>query len=550
MKPAADTPRPLKFKEIVGSKYDVVSVALTSLRQRVTIVIVLIVLSSLLILGRIFYISSKPPLSEHDKNILTHQEANLIRADILDCNGMILATSLPTVSVYANGKDILDVDKTLSGLKKVFPDLNYQKIELQIKSRKKFFWIKRHITPKQQESLLSLGITGIYFIKTERRLYPDRNLVSHVLGGTDIDNVGIAGIELYENARLIKSLEPLKLSIDIRIQHAVRDELINSMKEFRAVGATGIFYDIESGETLAMVSLPDFDPNQYSKSPNINKFNKCTCAVMEPGSTAKIFNTAMALESGKFKIHDTIDVTTPLTIGKFTIKDYHPQTKPLTVEEVFKYSSNIGSGRIALSVGGKVQQRFFKDVGLFSSIEIELPELQSPLYPKTWREPTVITASYGYGIAVTPMHMVRAVAGILNQGVLIPPTLIKDKNKNLKDKNRIVSSKTSKIIARLLRLVVQEGTSKKADVQGYQVIGKTGTSEKLDGKTYNKKANLCFFIGAIPMEKPKYLIFIMLDEPKATPTTFGFAAAGWNAAPSASRILSRIGSILDLTAHK
>ncbi|MDR1031681.1 MAG: penicillin-binding protein 2 [Holosporales bacterium] len=538
------------FREIVGGRYDTISVALVVLRQRILFVLVCFCIVNLAIITRIVYLSFQPQLSDHDRNVIQQQNANLVRADLFDRNGMILATSLPTVSVYANAKDVINIGEAVEGLRKIFKDLNFRKVKQSLESGKRFIWVKRHITPAQQEALLSLGIPGIYFINTERRIYPDRNLLSHVLGFTDVDNIGIAGVEYSENNRIIRNSEPLQLSVDIRLQHALRDELSVGMAEFSATGASGIIYEVETGEVLAMCSLPDFDPNQYAKTPPKNKFNKCTCAVMEPGSTAKIFTTAMALESGRVRLDSIFDVTAPLNIGRHHIKDFHPHNRPLTTEEVFKYSSNIGAARMALQVGGQIQRQFYQDLGMFVPVRLELPELQAPLYSKTWREPTIITVSYGYGIALTPMHMVVGVASILNGGLLLLPTILKGKNADHKATKRIISEATSKKMVRLLRLVVEEGTSRKAEVSGYHVIGKTGTAEKLQGKTYNKNSNMCFFIGAFPTDRPKYLIFIMLDEPKANKNTFGFAAAGWNAAPVASRVIKRIGAILDVVPDK
>ncbi|MDR1475667.1 MAG: penicillin-binding protein 2 [Holosporales bacterium] len=538
------------FREVIGGQYDRISMALSVLRQRISFALICFCALNIIIIARIVFLSSQPRLSDHDKNIIQQQNANLVRADIVDRNGMIVATSLPTVSVYANAKDIIDIDEAVECLKKVFKDLNYQKIRKILETGKRFVWIKRHITPVQQEALLSQGIPGVYFIKTERRIYPDRNLLSHILGFTDVDNIGIAGIEHSQNDRIINEPSSLQLSIDIRLQHAMRDELSVGIEEFNAIGASGIIYEIDTGEVLAMCSLPDFDPNQRSRSSSKNKFNKCTCAVMEPGSTAKIFTTAMALESGKVQLGSVFDVVSPLTVGRYRIEDYHPQNRPLTTEEVFKCSSNIGAARMALQVGGQTQRQFYKDLGMFVPVQLELPELQAPLYPKVWRESTVITVSYGYGIALTPMHMVMGVASILNKGRILSPTLLRGKNIDVQGIKRIISEATYKKMVHLLRLVVQEGTSRKAEVSGYHVVGKTGTSEKLHGKTYSKNSNMCFFIGAFPTDQPKYLIFIMLDEPKANRNTFGFAAAGWNAAPVASRVIKRIGSILNIVPDK
>lgn len=469
----------------------------------------------------------------------------ICRADIVDRNDVIIATSLPTVSVYAIPHEILNHKESAQKLSNIFPDLNFENLFAKLSSEKKFVWIKRNLAPHQQQLLLEQGIPGVHFLKTERRVYPDKNLLSHIIGGTDIDNVGIAGVEKVFDDALTSSITPLKLSVDVRVQFAAREELLKGIEEFQALAGAAIVMDIQTGEIVALVVLPDFDPNKNSNPKDACRFNLATSAAIEPGSSAKIFNTAMALDSGQITPFTMFDARFPIKIGRFTIHDFKGKARFLSVEEILKYSSNIGSAKIALSLGAAHQKNFFKRVGLLDKISCELSESQRPLYPKKWSEANLITISYGHSIALSPLQMITVCSGMLNDGCLNNPTLLK-RNNSIPGQ-RIISSKTSKQLKALIRIDVLEGTNKYADVEGYCVGGKTGTAEKLKGGRYSKNANYTSFIGAFPMTNPKYTIYVVLDEPKATPKTYGYATAGWNAAPIAARIIKRIGPILNIT---
>ena len=474
--------------------------------------------------------------------------AIISRADILDRNGSIVATSLPTVSAYACPHEILDVDEAVGKICFVFKEMNKKDLRKKILSSKKFLWVKRNLTPQQEQALLNQGIPGVRFLKTERRVYPDQNLFAHVIGGTDVDNIGIAGIEKVFDEPLRYSKCPIVLSVDVKIQHAVRDELLKSIAEFRAVGGAAIVMDIATGEIISLVSLPDFDPNKNANPEAKERFNMVTSSAIEPGSSAKIFNTAMALESGKITPFTQFDARFPLKIGRFTVNDFKGKARFLSMEEVLKYSSNIGSGKIALEIGAAAQKKFYKHIGLLDSVACELLETQHPLYPRRWSDASAITISYGHGIAFSPLHLITIFSGIVNDGILNDPTLLK---RNSASKNRrIVCTKTSKQLHALLRLNVIEGTNKFANVPGYSVGGKSGSAEKAKGGRYSKHLNYCGFIGAFPMISPRYAVYVVLDEPKATPKTHGYATAGWNAVPTSGRIIKRIGSMLNIVANE
>ena len=467
------------------------------------------------------------------------------RADIVDRNGIVIATSLPTVSLFAYPHEILDINEAVDKIASVFNEINKKELKKKIESSKKFLWIKRNLSPLQEQAVLNLGIPGLHFLKTERRVYPDKNLLSHVIGGTDVDNIGIAGIEKVFDDTLRESTNPLALSMDVKIQYAVHDELQKSIDEFHAIGGAAVVMNIATGEIISLVSLPDFDPNKKSDPKDKSRFNMVTSSAIEPGSSAKIFNTAMALETGKITPFTKFDARFPLKIGRFTIHDFKGKATFLSVEEILKYSSNIGSGRIAMAVGANQQKAFFKKIGMLDSVSCELIETQRPLFPHQWSEASAITIAFGHGIAVSPLHLITIFSGIMNDGILNDPTLLKHENRA--PGKQIVSQKTSKLLKALIRLNVTEGTNKFAEVKGYCVGGKSGTAEKQKGGRYLKHSNYCGFIGAFPMTSPKYAVYVVLDEPKASAKTYGYATAGWNAAPTAGRIIKRIGPMLNVT---
>lgn len=477
------------------------------------------------------------------------QTEGIHRADIVDRNGELIATSIPTISVYAVPKDILNAKEAAVKLCGVFPELKVEKLIKQLSNNRSFVWIKRHISPIQKELVLSLGIPGVNFLDTERRVYPDKNLCSHVIGFTDIDNNGIAGLEKSMDTLLSSSSEKLQASIDIRVQHVVRDEVAKAIEKFKAVAGAGLVLDIKTSEVIALVSLPDFDPNLVKDPSRKENFNILTSSALEPGSSAKIINTALALEKGGVKASTKFDARFPLKVGRFTIHDYHGKYTYLSVEEILKYSSNIGSAKMALAVGVEQQKKFFKDLGLLDKMPFELSEMQKPIYPKDWTEVSAITISYGHGIALNPLQFAVVVAGLVNDGIMHYPTLIKFNSSCERLGKRIVSEETSKQLNYMMRINVLDGTNKKADAEGYLVGGKTGTAEKNEKGRYNKDENVNFFVGVFPADKPMYLVYVILDNPKGIKETYNFAAAGWNVAPTAAKIVTKIAGILGVKSH-
>lgn len=464
------------------------------------------------------------------------------RADIVDKNGLLLATTLVTKSLYANAKKVQNPKAAAKKLVTLFPQLKENVVYTRLTSGKTFVWLIRHLTPKQQAKVLALGIPGIDFVRDYRRVYPQGNLVSHAVGFTDIDNKGVSGLEVTYDKRLRSDSAPLRLSIDTKVQHIVREELLKGIEEFGCSGASCCVMDIRTGELLALVSLPDFDPNAPTKAEEDALFNKVTLGIYELGSIMKVANTAMALESGKMHLGTRLDVSAPLRVGRFNITDYRANHGVINISEIFVYSSNKGSAKIALTLGAEHQKAFLKKIGLLDPPQIELPERGSPLVPKRWREDKVITISYGYGLSVSPFQAMGAIASMVRPWGKITPTLLaKDSSEPIQGE-RLVSEKTSRSLLHLMRFVVTHGTSRKADIPGYFVAGKTGTADLLINGRYNKERVAASFVGVFgpDITQPRYAMVLRLYDPQRLKKTFGFNTAGWNAAPVSGRVMERI----------
>ena len=468
------------------------------------------------------------------------------RADIVDRNGVVLATSLATGSLFANPRQISNVDEAAKELAATIPDLSVAELKAKLGADKSFVWLQRDMTPQQQFAVNRLGIMGLYFQADERRVYPMGSLTSHIVGFTDVDGKGLAGIERSFDDVLAGGRHPVQLSIDVRIQQIMREELQRGIDDFTGIGGAGIVLDAQTGEILSLVSLPDFDPNLAATANPDQRFNRATLGVYEMGSTFKILNTAMALDSGKIKMTDTFDAAHNIQIGRFTIHDFEHMNRALSVPEVFMYSSNIGAARMAMVVGIETQKAFMAKFGMLRPVSLELPELGKPQYPADWKPINSMTIAFGQGIAVSAVHVVSAVAAMVNGGLIRPATLIKRAPDEVSDGQRVISSNTSDKMRELLRLVVQAGTGKSADAPGYLVGGKTGTAQKQKGRGYEANARLASFVGAFPMSTPRYVVFVMVDEPKPNAHSYGFATGGWVAAPVVSRIVQRMAPMVGL----
>ena len=523
--------------------------ALETGRNRLLVTGALFTLAFIVVAVRLVELAMVEQVSEEFQapRLAVVSEMPKVRSDIIDFNGVLLATSLPTASLYANPRQILDSKEATQKLLRVFPNINRKKMAEKLSSSKSFVWLKRNLTPKTQFLVNTLGIPGFDFQPTERRVYPHGRLVAHALGLTNIDGRGLSGIEGYFDKVLRGTEKPLELSIDIRVQSVLREELVKAMLEFRAVGAAGLVLDATNGEVRAMISLPDFNPNKPITASGVAGFNRVTKGVYEMGSTFKLFTVAMALDTGTARLKDRYDATKPIKISRYKISDYHAKNRWLSVPEIIIYSSNIGAAKMALDVGTLGQKKYLKRFGMLTPARIDLPEIGTPLTPAHWRQINTMTISYGHGISVSPIQLVSGIAALVNGGILYRPRMIKvSKGENIAG-SRVLSRNTSKKMRGLMRLVVRHGTGRNADVPGYLIGGKTGTSNKTDLRGgYDRSRRMSSFVAAFPMDKPRYVILIMIDEPKGTKRTRGYATGGWVAAPVVANVVKRMAPLLGL----
>lgn len=481
------------------------------------------------------------------------------RPDIIDRNGAILASDVKTPSLFGEPRRIIDKDEAIELLTATLPDLDAGEVRDRLSSKKGFVWLKREITPQQQKDIYRLGIPGIGFLRENKRVYPTGAEVSHLIGLVNVDNQGIAGIEKWLDSNGLADLHragfatdrqqtPVQLAVDLRVEHALRDELMKAKDKYRAKAASGIVSDVRTGEVVAMVSLPDFDPNNPREANDPDRINRLTTGVYEMGSTFKAFTLAMALDSGKANLNSMWDARGPLHYGKFTIHDDHAMGRFISLKEVFTYSSNVGAARIAMAQGVEAHKAFLSKMGQLVRLRTELPESASPLLPRRWGELNTVTISFGHGIAVAPLQAVMGINALANGGYLIPPTFLKRTEKEaMAVAKRVIRSDTSEKMRFLMRLNAEVGTARKADVKGYYIGGKTGTAEKVVNGRYAKKRVLNSFTAILPADNPRYQLLIMLDEPQALPETHGFITSGWNAVPTGGKVIERIAPLLGIT---
>lgn len=470
-------------------------------------------------------------------------QVEMDRADIVDRNDTLLATSLRTGSLYANPRQLLDPEDAARRLARALPGLNEAELLARLRSERTFVWVRRSLTPRQQAAVNRLGIPGLFYQREERRIYPHGPLTGHIVGFADIDSRGISGVEQYFDERLRRDHEPVRLSIDIRAQHILREELARQVGEFRAIGGSAIVMDARNGEIMAMVSLPDFDSNTPALASPDQRFNRNTLGVYEMGSTFKIFTLAGALDYGTTNLNASYDARRPIEIGRFTIHDFRGQGRVLTVPEVFMYSSNIGAVRIAMQLGRERQREFLTRLGLTRTAQIELPEVGAPLVPNPWRDINSMTIAFGHGIGVSPLQLITAANAAMNGGILVRPTLVRRPDGVEVPRERVMAARTSEQMRRLMRLVVERGSGRSAAAPGYLVGGKTGTADKNSRGRYRANARMALFTGSFPITDPLYSILIIIDEPQPNAQSQGFATGGWVAAPMVARLVPRLAAL-------
>jgi cell division protein FtsI (penicillin-binding protein 3) len=524
-------------------------------KARIGLAIVVFVIGYAIIAGRLVMFAVVPE-GHMARRSSTADAVATARPDIIDRNGEILATDVRAPSLYAEPHRIIDVDEAVELLTAVLPDLDPAEVRERLSSKRRFVWLKREITPKQRIDIHRLGLPGIGFMSENKRVYPNGVAAAHVIGHVNIDNQGIAGIEKWLDKSGLADLHlaglatdrlqrPIELSVDLRVQHALRDELAKARDKYKAKAASGLVTDPRTGEVIAMVSLPDYDANNPREALDPTRINRLTTGVFEMGSTFKALTLAMALDSGRISLKDSFDARAPLQYGKFTIHDFHAENRILTVPEIFTYSSNIGTAKMALKLGVEYHKWFLRKMGQLDRLRTELPESAEPLVPKRWGELNTVTIAFGHGIAVAPLQAMMAIGAMMNGGYLIPPTFRKrTEQEAMSLAARVIKPETSEKMKFLMRLNVEKGTAKKADVAGYYVGGKTGTAEKVVAGRYSKTKVLTSFTAVLPADQPRYMLLIMLDEPQATPETHGFTTSGWNAVPVGGAVVARIAPLL------
>lgn len=478
--------------------------------------------------------------------------AGAARADIVDRNGKLLATDLPHYGLYVDSSEVWDVDETRRAVRRALPEISAERLEKALHFGRRMYVIGG-LTPAQRARVHELGLPGVYFESERRRVYPLDHTASHLLGFADTGGQGLAGAELALNDTIragAQGHQSVALSIDLRVQAALEDELRKAALEFHPKGAVGIVTNVHTGEILGMASYPDFDPNRPGDFSDADRLDRAAASVYEMGSTFKAFTVAIGLDTGVATPNSTFDARQPYQLGYRTIHDYHATRKILTLVEVFQHSSNIGTAKLAESIGGERLSSYFDALGLTRPAKVELEELAYPLTPKKWDMDAVASTSFGHGINVSPLAVARAMGALLNGGTLQPLTIRKLPAGEQPEGPRAVSEKTSAEMLQIMRANVTGGSGTKADVPGLSVGGKTGTGEKYDPaiRGYSHDRQVSSFAAVFPTEgpldAPRYFVLILMDEPHGDASTYGFSTGGWVAAPAAGRVINRIAPFL------
>ncbi|MEO1456899.1 MAG: penicillin-binding protein 2 [Pseudomonadota bacterium] len=490
--------------------------------------------------------------------------AEPVRGAITDRAGRLIAANLPAWSLYAHPSDVLNPVQTAARLGEILPDMEADEILALLTSRRKFVWIKRPITPRQKAAIQDLGNPGLLFGARDLRLYPPGPEVAHVVGGVQAEREAVryaalrgqGGVERFFDRRLSDpalSGEPLALSLDLSVQAALRDVLETERRRTSAIGAAGVLMRVQTGEVIALVSLPDFDPNRPRRAPDraagkSPRFNRAVQGLYELGSVFKPLTVAMALERGLVAPQTLIDTRGPLRVGRQRINDDHPLRSPATVTDIIRKSSNVGTGRIARMVTAAGLQADLRKLGFGEPVPIELAEAPrvDPLWPPKWREISTLTVSFGHGIAVSPLHLAAAYATLGNGGMRVRPTLVKGGVE--REAERVFSERTARRVLDMLRLVVTDGTGRRAAVEGYEIGGKTGTADKPreNGRGYDHTRTIATFASVFPVSRPEYVLVVSMDEPTDRSGRRPSRQASRTAAPAVAAAVRRIAPILGM----
>ncbi|MGB3454962.1 MAG: penicillin-binding protein 2 [Litorimonas sp.] len=529
-----------RTRSVALADIDHVSVSEGRIRIRISLIVFLAMMGLVVArLAEVALLSPAAHLRAAPQEIVHH------RADITDRNGMLLATTLSSYSLYAEPSRIWNPQATAEGLARIRPGLDAQRVADQLASERAFVWIDRGLSPKERQAVFELGNPGLGFRREPKRAYPNAPLAAHMLGWTDIDMAGAAGVERAFDDRLTTDAAPaLTLAMDGRVQFAVAEELQRSVEHFGAQSAASVVLDLRSGEILAMVSVPDFNSNDYGAATPEARFNHAAMSTYDLGSVFKPLTVAMALEDGLTQRDEMFDVHKPYKVLNKFIRDDHPASEPLNLDFVLAESSNRGTAMLAQRIGKAQMQHYLRSLGLMDRVPYELSESARPQIQRHWGEMATVTVSYGHGISVTPLALTAAIGALLNDGLYVAPTVVMRDVTRPPEMHRVFSSAVSRDLADMMRLTVTDGTGGKADVPGFGVMGKTGTAEKPMRGGYDTDRLVTSFVAAFPHSSPRYAMIVTLDEPKGLPETHGYATAGWNAAPTAGAIIERIGPML------
>ncbi len=466
------------------------------------------------------------------------------RADIVDRNGDLLATSVTAYSLFADPRAMMNGALVARELATVLPGLDVARISQRLSNKERAFaWIEKGLTPRQRQAVFELGLEGLGFREVTRRAYPRGTLAGHVLGYAGDDGQGLGGIEYAMDARLAEGGEALVLTIDANVQFSLEAELAAAVGEYQAEAGAGVVMAARSGEVLGLASWPPIDPNRATELDEDDpaRLDRASGAVYELGSVFKPLTVAGAIDAGAVRPSDLFDVREPLLVRGRTISDDHPIAGRATPLQIISESSNIGTVKIAWQMGARRLQEFFSTLGLFERAPVELAGSAAPILPPQFDELYAATASYGHGIAVSPIAFVGAYSALANAGERVEPTLLLKPDRRRTPK-RVMSAPTAALVTSMLRQAVVDGTGAQAEVAGYRVAGKTGTAEKPISGGYSETENICSFAAVFPADGPEYVVLIVLDNPKAGEGRGRTAA--WNAAPTAGRVIERIAPIL------
>ncbi len=481
-------------------------------KQRFFISVFIIMIILILLLSRLFYVSLLVPF-DLIKKISNGQNYQTFRHDILDRNGNALSLNVPSVSVYLRPNEIRDKQEIIKHLIYSIDDIKKEEAIELVNSDKPFVWVRRNVSASEYKRLLENGLPGLRLEKGYTRFHPYGPLFAHIIGMTNVDGVGVSGVEKVLNGHL--RINSVKTSLDLKLQNILYKHLHNALKKYKPKGAFGIIVDPNSGEILALVSLPSFDPNNRDSITPENSFNNVTQGLYEFGSVFKIFAMAGAVDSGMFDLSREYDVSKPLVIGNsYAVVDYSYINSSLNLPEILMRSSNIGSALLARDLGAGEQKRFLTSLGLVKKLEMPYNEIAQPIYPKRWDDIATMTISYGYGLATTQANLATALSTIVNGGIRRPLTFYKIDDVSKVSERRVLSEHTSAIMRGMGRIVVAYGSGIRANTSSVAVGGKTGSGEKQFNGSYNRKKVLSSFASFFPAYKPKYVLIVSLDEPE------------------------------------